>query len=299
MRKIKIGNASGYWGDDPDALYRQVTGGELDYVTMDFLAEVTMSIMQKQKKRNPCLGYATDFITMLKPALPTIMERKIRVITNAGGVSPFACAQAIATMAEDIGLKPRIAIVHGDDILAQVADLHAGGVSFINMEDHTSFDHIKDRLEAVNVYFGAKPVVDALHYQPDIVITGRVTDTGITLAPMIYEFDWQLDDWDRLASGVIAGHILECGSQVTGGNFTDWHLVKEFTPMGYPIVEMAEDATFTVTKHERSGGIVTIDTVREQLFYEMGDPTNYITPDVICDFTSLTLNQQGNRSGRS
>ena len=290
MRTIKIGNASGYWGDDPEALSRQLSGGDLDYLSMDFLAEVTMSIMQKQKNRNPHLGYATDFTNMLKPLISEIIAKDVCIITNAGGVSPFACAKAIAELSNE---QLRIAIVHGDDILDRLDILRQQGVSFTNMEDGGDFAKIASTIEAANVYFGASAVVRALQDKPHIIVSGRVTDTGITLAPLIHEFSWQLDDWDKLASGVIAGHLLECGAQVSGGNFTDWHLVKKFTPMGYPIVEMAEDGSFVVTKHPDSGGLVSVDTVREQLFYEMGDPRNYIAPDVVCDFTQLSLTQEG------
>ena len=293
QRSVKIGNASGYWGDDPEALRRQVTGGALDYISMDFLAEVTMSIMQKQKNRDPQRGYATDFITMLKPVLSELIDKKICVISNAGGVNPFACADAIADLAKAADLKVNIAIVHGDGILDQAHDLHARGVAFTNMEDGRDFAQIANKLEAANVYFGAQPVVTALQGKPDIVVCGRVTDTGITLAALMHEFKWSPQDWDKLAAGVIAGHVLECGCQVTGGNFTDWQLVKDFTAMGYPIVEMFADGTFAISKHPDSGGIVSVDTVREQLVYEMGDPHNYITPDVICDFSTLTLEQQG------
>lgn len=293
QRSVKIGNASGYWGDDPDALRRQVMGGTLDYISMDFLAEVTMSIMQKQKSRDPQRGYATDFITMLKPVLTELVNKKICVITNAGGVNPFACAAAIAELAAATGVKLNIAIVHGDGILDQVHDLHAQGIAFTNMEDGRSFTQIADKLEAANVYFGSQPVVEALQAKPDIVICGRVTDTGITLAAPRHEFNWSPHDWDKLAAGIIAGHLLECGCQVTGGNFTDWQLVDNFKDMGYPIVEMFADGTFVITKHPDSGGLVSVDTVREQLVYEMGDPHNYITPDVICDFSTLELTQQG------
>ena len=293
MKVIRIANASGYWGDDPDALQRQVMGGHVDYISMDFLAEVTMSIMQKQKRRNPEMGYATDFLTMLRPVLSEVVKKNICVISNAGGVNPFACAKAIAELATELQVKTKIVIVHGDGILESLDDLCAQGISFTNMENGADFTQVQGQVESANVYFGAQAVVSALHLQPNIVVCGRVTDTGITLAPMIYEFGWRYDEWDKLASGIVAGHLLECGSQVTGGNFTDWHKVQRFTPMGYPIAEVQEDGVFTITKHKQDGGLVTIDTVREQLFYEMGDPKNYISPDVVCDFTALQLKQDG------
>jgi hypothetical protein len=290
---IRIGNASGYWGDDPDALYRQVTGGRLDYITMDFLAEITMSIMQKQKGRDPSSGYARDFIPMLEKVLPELLSGGTKLITNAGGIHPEACAAAVRTMAKQMGLNPRIAVVYGDDILGSLDDLMAQGAAFTNMDDGRAFADVRQKIQAANVYFGAAPVVKALAWNPDIIITGRVTDTGITLAPMIHEFGWSFSDFDKLASGIVAGHILECGSQATGGNFTDWTKVPSYDKIGYPIVEVLANGDFVVTKHQGSGGLVSVDTVREQLFYEMGDPKAYLTPDVVADFSTIQLEPAG------
>jgi hypothetical protein len=290
---LKIGNAGGYWGDDPEALYRQVMGGRLDYISMDFLAEITMSIMQKQRKRDPDLGYARDFLPMLEKVLPKLLKDKTRIITNAGGVNPEACAEAIEALAGKLGLSVKIAVVYGDDILERIGQLIAKGCQFANMETGAPFKDVSSRIEAANVYFGAAPVVEALKWEPDIIITGRVTDTGITLAPMVHEFGWSLSDWDKLSAGIVAGHILECGSQSTGGNFTDWHLVKNYAKIGYPIVEVSPDGTFVVTKHPGTGGLVSVDTVREQLFYEMGAPGAYITPDVVADFGTIQLKAAG------
>jgi hypothetical protein len=291
--QLRIGNAGGYWGDDPTALYRQVHGGRLDYITMDFLAEVTMSIMQKQRSRDPELGYAKDFLAMLEGVLPKLLQDKTRIITNAGGVNPEACAAAINQLALKMGYKLKIAVVYGDDILLRLKELRAKGCAFTNMETDESFASVESRIEAANIYFGAVPVVEALRWEPDIIITGRVTDTGITIAPMIYEFGWSLTDWNKLASGIVAGHILECGSQATGGNFTDWQKVKSFANIGYPIAEMNADGTFVITKHPGTGGLVSVDTVREQLFYEMGHPKAYLTPDVVADFSSIQLQDAG------
>ncbi len=289
---IKIGNAGGYWGDDPSALERQVRGGQLDYITMDFLAEITMSIMQKQRAKDPSAGYARDFIGMLEPVLGEVMARGTTIITNAGGVNPKACAQAIAALGKKQGLKPRIAIVYGDDIMEELPALRTKkGAELLNMETGDSFDLVADRISAANIYFGAAPVVEALKWKPHIVITGRVTDTGITLAPMIHEFGWQFNDWNRLAAGIVAGHMMECGTQVSGGNFTDWRLVPTFDRMGFPYVEMNADGTFVITKHAGTGGLVSRDTVREQLVYEMGDPHAYITPDVVADFATIQLEE--------
>lgn len=292
-KNIRIGNAGGYWGDDPTALLRQVRGGHLDYISMDFLAEITMSIMQKQRSLDPKLGYARDFIVMLEEVLPDLLKNKTKIITNAGGVNPIACAEAINTLAQKLGLKPKIAIVHGDDILKSLDELQQKGCDFKNMEDGREFKTVRASVEAANVYFGAGPVVEALKWDPDIIVTGRVTDTGITVAAMIHEFGWSPRDWDKLASGIVAGHIIECGCQSTGGNFTDWHKVSSFAKMGYPIIDVNADGSFVVTKHPNTGGLVSVDTVREQLFYEMGNPKAYITPDVVADFSTIQLTSDG------
>lgn len=292
-KTIRIGNAGGYWGDDPTALARQVRGGHLDYISMDFLAEITMSIMQKQRGLDQKLGYARDFIGMLEEVLPDLLKNKTKIITNAGGVNPVACAEAIAALAQKLNLKPKIAIVYGDDILKSLDDLQKSGCAFKNMEDGRDFKTVATKIEAANVYFGAGPVVEALKWEPDIIVTGRVTDTGITVAAMIHEFGWSKTDWDKLAAGIVAGHIIECGCQSTGGNFTDWHLVPTFEKMGYPIIEVNADGSFVVTKHPNTGGLVSVDTVREQLFYEMGNPKSYITPDVVADFSTIQIAPDG------
>lgn len=295
LSKLRIGNAGGFWGDDPFALKRQVEKGHLDYISIDFLAEITMSIMQKQYSADPTKGYAYDIVTMLKDVLPQLLKNKTKLITNAGGINPKSCAKAIQDMAQSLGLNPKIAVVYGDNILGDVDALEKNGANFSNMETGEKFSPIRNQLEAANVYFGAMPVVEALRrWNPDIIITGRVTDTGITLAPMIYEFGWSQEDWNKLASGIIAGHLIECGTQVSGGNFSDWEKVKSYDEMGFPYVEVSPDGTFVITKHDKTGGLVSVDTVREQLFYEMGDPHSYITPDLVADFTSVQLKQVDN-----
>ncbi len=287
-KSIKIANAGGFWGDDPTALYRQLSGGDVDYVTMDFLAEVTMSILQKQKNRDETRGYAHDFITMLEDSLPLLMEKKVTVITNAGGVNPHGCAEAIRKLAKRLGLNPQIAVIDGDDILSDL-DRISSEAPLDNMETGQKLSKVRNRISAANIYLGALPVMNALKTKPDLVITGRVTDTGITVGPMLHEFGWATNDWDKLASGIVAAHILECGSQSTGGNFSDWHLVDSYDNIGFPIVEIHENGEFFVTKHPGTGGLVSEDTVREQLFYEMGDPSAYITPDVVADFGTIQL----------
>jgi hypothetical protein len=294
-KMIRIANAGGYWGDDPYALRRQVCGPlKIDYVSIDYLAEITMSILQKQRQKDPNMGYAGDFVSQLAPLLKTCKERGIRIITNAGGVNPRACASALFELARRVGVELRVALVEGDDIAHDLSKLvKQPGCALANMETGESFDGILDRVLSANVYFGAMPVVEALKQDPDIVICGRVTDTGITLAAMIHEFGWSAADYDRLAHGIVAGHIIECGAQATGGNFTDWRKVKNFDDIGFPILECASDGSFVVTKHPQSGGLVSVQTVREQLLYEMGHPQSYITPDVIADFSTIQLAADG------
>ena len=291
---IRIANAGGYWGDDPFALRRQVCGPlKLDYVSIDFLAEITMSILQKQKQKDPKMGYAGDFISQLAPLLKTCKERGIKIITNAGGVNPQACAEALFELARKVGVDLRVALVEGDDIAARLPEIvKQPGCAMKNMETGEKFDDVVSKVLSANVYFGAMPVVEALKNNPDIIICGRVTDTGITLAAMIHEFGWQQSDYEKLSHGIVAGHIIECGAQATGGNFTDWKKVKNFVDVGFPILECEADGSFVVTKHPGSGGLVSVQTVREQLLYEMGHPQSYITPDVIADFTSIQLNQE-------
>jgi len=290
---IRIANAGGYWGDDLSQFKRQVELGPVDYVTLDFLAEITMSIMQKQRARDPEAGYARDFIVQVELTLDLLLEKGVRVVTNAGGVNPAACRRALLAAASKKGRTLGVAAVAGDDLLARLDELASAGAALDNMEDGRKLAGVRERVSSANAYFGAWPVVEALETGAQIVVTGRCTDTGITLAPMIHAFDWRPDDWDRLAAGIVAGHIVECGAQSTGGNFTDWHDVPRFAEIGYPVLEVSDDGSFVVTKHEGTGGAVSVRTVKEQLVYEMGDPRSYITPDVVADFASAKLEQAG------
>ncbi len=293
--KIRIASGQGFWGDLQTAPMDQVTKGQIDYIMMDFLAEVTMSIMQKQKKRNPELGYAKDLVHMIEQILPTCIEKNIKIITNGGGVNPSACSDAILKCAKKKGLKLKVGIVHGDDILDKLDEFEKRGIKFNNMETGESIESARQKISAANVYFGAAPIAEALRQGTDIVITGRTTDTGLTLAPMIYEFGWAEDDWNKLAAGTIAGHILECGGQASGGNFSgDWRAVPDLAHIGFPIAEAYPNGEVIITKHENTGGMVTVETVKEQLLYEIGNPASYITPDVVADFTSIQLEQIGN-----
>ncbi|MDP2209032.1 MAG: acyclic terpene utilization AtuA family protein [Bacteroidota bacterium] len=292
--KIRIASGQGFWGDLQTAPMDQVTKGPIDYIMMDFLAEVTMSIMQKQKKRNPELGYAKDLVHIVEQILPTCIEKNIKIITNGGGVNPSGCSDAILKCAKKKGFKLKIGIVHGDDILDKLDEFEKRGVKFNNMETGESIESVRQKISAANVYFGAASIAEALRQGADIVITGRTTDTGLTLAPMIYEFGWNENDWDKLASGTVAGHILECGGQASGGNFSgDWRAVPDLAHIGFPIAEAYPTGEVIITKHENTGGMVTVETVKEQLLYEIGNPSSYITPDVVADFTSIQLEQVG------
>jgi hypothetical protein len=294
--KIRIAAGQGFWGDLPDAPVRQVEGGPIDYLMLDYLAEVTMSIMQKQKARDPNAGYARDFVPLMKQILPACVERNVRVTANAGGVNVAGCAASVRGVARELGLggKLKIGIVTGDDILNRIDDLLARGIELRNMDTDEPLSTVRDRIQSANAYLGAEPIVEALNQSAQIVITGRCTDTGLTLAPMIHEFGWSLDDWDRLASGTIAGHIIECGAQCSGGNCQyEWQSIPDLANVGFPIAEASADGTFVITKHVGTGGRVNVPSVKEQLVYEMGDPHGYITPDCVADFTTIQLADDG------
>jgi len=292
---VRIASGQGFWGDLLTAPIDQVTKGPIDYMMMDYLAEVTMSIMQKQKRRDPKLGYAKDLVELFEQILPICVQKNIKVITNGGGVNPISCSQAILDVARRLGInKLKIGVVLGDDILDRIDALRAQGIELKNMETGESLDTVRDRLQSANVYFGAFPIVEALKRGAQIVLTGRTTDTGLTLAPMIYEFDWKEDDWDKLAAGTVAGHILECGGQASGGNFSgDWRSVPDLAHIGFPIAEAYPNGEIVITKHENTGGLVSLATVKEQLLYEIGNPKEYITPDCVADFTTIQLEQVG------
>lgn len=290
--KIRIASGQGFWGDLIDAPYDQVTKGEIDYLVMDYLAEVTMSILQKQKNKNPEFGYARDIPALMERILPTCKENGIKVITNGGGVNPLGCAEAIKEVAKKLNISNlKIAVVVGDDIKERIDELVAHGETLNNMETGESIESVNAKLLSANVYLGAGPIVEALNKGADLVITGRTTDTGLTLAPMIYEFGWSMSDYNLMSAGTVAGHILECGGQASGGNFLgDWKSI-ELSNIGFPIAEAFPNGEVIVTKHEKLGGKVSYETVAEQLVYEIGDPKKYITPDCIADFTSIKLEE--------
>ncbi len=293
--RIRIASGQGFWGDLLTAPIDQVTKGPIDYMMMDYLAEVTMSIMQKQKRKDPKLGYAKDLIQLLEQILPICVDRNIKIITNGGGVNPMACSEAILEASKSLGIRGlKVGVVLGDDILDRVDELAGRGIELKNMETGERLDSIRSRLQSANVYFGAFPIVEALRGGAHIVVTGRTTDTGLTLAPMIYEFNWSATDWDKLAAGTVAGHILECGGQASGGNFSgDWRSIPDLAHIGFPIAEAYPNGEIVITKHENTGGAVTLQTVKEQLLYEIGNPKEYITPDCVADFTTIRLEQTG------
>jgi hypothetical protein len=295
-RLVRVAAGQGFWGDWLEAPVRQVQGGPIDYLMMDYLAEVTMSIMQKQKSRDPRFGYARDFVPLMERILPDIVANGIKVTSNAGGVNPRACAEAVRDVARKLGLagRVRIALVSGDDILPRLDELLGKGHELHDLDSGRPLREIRDKVLSANAYLGMAPIVEALRQGAQVVITGRVTDTGLTLGPLFHEFGWARDDWDKVAAGTVAGHIIECGAQSSGGNLLKgWRQVKGLENPGFPIAEASPDGSFVVTKHAGTGGVVNVASVTEQLVYEMGDPHSYITPDGVADFTTIQLRQAG------
>jgi hypothetical protein len=293
-RLVRVANGQGFWGDSVDAPLELVRGGPIDYLGMDYLAEVTLSIMMRQKLRDPEAGYATDFLDFIRRALPELVAKNVRVITNAGGLNPAACRRKVFEIAKQLGVGGfRVGIVEGDDLLSSLRGLVDAGHPLKNLETGAPISTVLDRVSSANAYIGARPVAAALGDGALIVLCGRVTDTALALGPLVHEFGWAEDDWDRLAAGTVAGHVLECGAQATGGNFTRFWEVPDLWNVGYPIAEVRADGSFVVTKHPGTGGLVTVETVAEQLVYEMGNPREYITPDVVADFTSIELAPDG------
>ncbi len=287
---IRIGNGQGFWGDWLEAPIRLVEGGPLDFLTLDYLAEVTMSILQKQRKSDPSLGYARDFPPLIGRLRKRIQDQNVRVIANGGGVNPIACAREVLRLAP--GLK--VAVVLGDDILDRLDELVAAGNEFRNMDTNEPIAAIRSQIQSANVYIGAFPLAEALATGAEIVLTGRCADAALALAPMVHKFGWGADNWDLLAAGIAAGHVIECGTQATGGNCQlDWESTPDFAHIGYPIIEAEANGGMVITKHAGTGGRVTQATVKEQLLYEIGDPRSYMTPDVVADFTGIQLSDDG------
>ena len=298
---LLIGNGQGFWGDSIDAPKKLIKDEPLDYLTLDYLAEVTLSIMQRQKLKDPKLGYAKDFITLVKEVIKDVNKKNINIITNAGGVNPNECRNALKNIALQDYPDIKIGVITGDDIYKKLNKFYNEGVSFSHLDTNEDFRHIKDKVYSANVYIDSFCIADALSQGAQIVLAGRVSDPGLTLGPCIYEYNWGRHDYDLLASGTLAGHIIECGAQCTGGNYTKWREVKDLVNIGYPIAEIYNDGKFNITKHENTGGIINKETILEQVLYEMGDPKSYISPDVIVDFTSFEIrnNKKNNISIRN
>ncbi len=286
---VKIGCASAFWGDTSSAAPQLVYSGNIDYLVFDYLAEVTMSILAGAKLKNTDMGYATDFVKHMSPLLSEVKKRGIKIISNAGGINPEACRAAVIEEAKKAGVELNIALVKGDNLVEQKKQLQALPVTELE-----TGQTMPDNVTSINAYLGAGGIRRALEEGADMVITGRCVDSAVVLGPLMYEFGWTAQDYDLLAAGSLAGHIIECGAQCTGGNFTDWHLVENFDDMGFPIVEVESNGNFIVTKPNGTGGIVSFGSVSEQFLYEIGDPQNYILPDVSCDFTNVTMKEIGN-----
>jgi hypothetical protein len=295
-RRVRVASGQGFWGDELEAPVGQVERGPIDYLMLDYLAEVTMSILRRQHAKDPRAGYARDFVALMERIFPVCIERGIRVVSNAGGVNPLGCVDALVAAGRGVGVggRARVGLVTGDDLMDRLDELLAAGHELRHMESGRPLADVRDAVQSANVYLGAAPIVEALRRRADVVLTGRAIDAALTYAPLVYEFDWPMDDYHLLAAGVVAGHINECGAQSTGGNcLIDWWKIPDLANVGFPIVEASPDGTFVVTKHEGTGGWVTRASVTEQLLYEIGDPAAYLGPDVAADFTSVELVDDG------
>jgi hypothetical protein len=293
-KSVLVANGQGFWGDSILGPVRLLREGPLHYLTLDYLAEVTLSIMQKQRSRDTRAGFATDFVRLIERVLPNLLEKNVKVVANAGGVNPHACKDAVLAVIGKAGASGiKVAVVEGDDILDQLDALMQRGERLENLDTHRPLSEVRDRVLSANVYLGAFPIAEALGQGAQIVLTGRCTDPSLVVGPLIHEFGWARSDHARLASATVAGHIVECGAQCTGGNYTDWRAVPNLAMVGYPLIDASADGTFSVTKHPGTGGLCTVDSVRHQLVYEMGDPVRYLGPDCVADFTSIRLTQDG------
>lgn len=294
-RSVRIGNGCGFWGDNLDAPLVLAEQGQLDYLTLEYLAELTMSILALQKQRDPRTGFATDFLDVLDRLCPILRAQPgLKLVTNAGGMNPRACARQARQILTRHGLASRlIATVTGDDLLPQLDQLLADGHALTNLDTGAPLETVRARLVSANAYLGAKPIAEALAQGASVVITGRVADAALTLGPAAHELAWAWEDWDSLAAGTVAGHLVECGAQATGGLWCNWREAPDLANVGYPIAHIQQDGQFTLTKPPGSGGAVNVETVAEQLLYEVGDPAAYLTPDVVADFTSVRLTETG------
>jgi hypothetical protein len=300
MKTIRIGGALGYWGDRSDALIDLLNGGPLDYVIMDYLAEVTMSILQKQVVRKGGPGYPHDFIPLMRQALPLLHRHRVRLITNAGGLQPLELAEALLSTAKECGWPGiRIGVVYGDDLLPRIEEFAAHGIEFRHFDTGAPQSEIPGKITSANAYFGAFPIAEALALGADVVLTGRVNDAALALGPLIHEFKWSASEYDLLAKGTIAGHLLECGGQASGGNYNKaWREIPDLDRLAFPIGEVSEDGGLVMTIHPGQGGCMTPAILKEQLLYEIGDPSAYIVADVVCDITELEMEELGHNRVR-
>jgi hypothetical protein len=295
MHPVRIGNGCGFWGDNVDAPILLGESGRLDYLTLEYLAELTMSILALQKQRDPEAGFATDFLDVLDRLVPTMKAQPgLAIVTNAGGMNPAACASRARAILNKAGLADRaVAVVSGDDLMPRLDALMAEGHALANLDTGEPLTAVRERVVSANAYLGARPIAEALQLGAAVVVTGRVADASLTLGPAVHELGWSWDDWDRLCAGTVAGHLIECGAQATGGLWCNWQEAPDLANVGYPIAEIEEDGRFRLTKPDGSGGAVNRETAAEQLLYEVGDPAAYLTPDVTADFTSVTLAATG------
>ena len=295
MASVRIGAGQGFYGDTPDGALAVAQRGDVAYICCDALAELTMAILQKDRMRDPQLGYARDLPDFMRTLLPVCREQGITIITNAGGMNPHGAAETVRRCASELGIEGlRVAEVTGDDLTSRLDELRSGVADFANTETGASFDTVRSRTVFAVAYLGAQPIVEALQRGADVVVTGRVADASLFVAPMVHELGWSWDDWDRLAAGVVLGHLMECSGQATGGNFSgDWWNVADLDQVGYPVCEAFDDGHALLGKPPQTGGRVGVETVSEQLLYEVLDPARYINPDVIADFTSVQLRDAG------
>jgi hypothetical protein len=293
-KSVRIGNGCGFWGDNLDAPVILAENGQLDYLTLEYLAELTMSILALQRQRDPNAGYATDFLDVLSRLTPQLTRQpSLKVVTNAGGMNPAACAARAREILDKAGLTDRkIGVVTGDDLLPRLDDLLASGHPLTNLDTGEPLSKVRDRVVSANAYLGSPPIAEALKQGASIVITGRVADASLTVGPAMFEHAWRADDWNRLAGATVAGHLIECGAQVTGGLWCNWQ-ETDLAEVGYPFAEVAADGSMLISKPSMTGGAVNVETVTEQLLYEVGDPAAYLTPDVVADFTSVSIQQRG------
>jgi hypothetical protein len=295
MKRVRIGNGCGFWGDNLDAPIALAEQGNLDYLTLEYLAELTMSILALQKQRDPETGYATDFLDVLDRLTPILRRQPgLKIVTNAGGMNPQACAARARDILDKAGLNDRpVAVVSGDDLMPRIDELLGNGHLLANLDTGAALETVRPRLVSANAYLGARPITEALARGAAVVVTGRVADASLTVGPAVREFGWGWEEWDRLAGATVAGHLIECGAQATGGLWCNWREVNDLAGIGYPIADITEDGNFRLTKPPGTGGVVNCETAAEQLLYEVGDPAAYLTPDVVADFTSVTLAEVG------